>query len=126
MCKVQEQSWLMEYVSLTNHQPFNSTTLYCRRRSRNRRRNYWNCLCCKERIRWNINTKTCQTRSDDYEDQYLRRQGQRPTRNQRPEVFSRYYGGLPKLQSPKVKSKSKKPNPFCEECGSKIAWGSWQ
>ena len=38
-----------------------------------------------------------------------------------PEVFSRYYRS-PEDESPKVKkSKSKKPNPFCEECGSKIA-----
>jgi len=38
-----------------------------------------------------------------------------------PEVFSRYYRS-PEVKSPKVKkSKSKKPNPFCEECGSKIA-----
>jgi len=37
-----------------------------------------------------------------------------------PEVFSRYYRS-PEAESPKVKkSKSKKPNPFCEECGSKI------
>jgi len=39
----------------------------------------------------------------------------------RKEVFSRYYRS-PEAESPKVKkSKSKKPNPFCEECGSKIA-----
>jgi len=37
-----------------------------------------------------------------------------------PEVFSRYYRS-PEAESPKVKSKSKKPNPFCEECGSKLA-----
>jgi len=37
-----------------------------------------------------------------------------------PEVFSRYYRS-PEDESPKVKSKSKKHNPFCEECGSKIA-----
>jgi len=38
-----------------------------------------------------------------------------------PEVFSRYYRS-PEAENPKVKkSKSKKPNPFCEECGSKIA-----
>jgi len=38
-----------------------------------------------------------------------------------PEVFSRYYRSS-EVESPKVKkSKSKKPNPFCEECGSKIA-----
>jgi len=38
-----------------------------------------------------------------------------------PEVFSRYYRS-PEAESPKVKkSKSKKLNPFCEECGSKIA-----
>jgi len=38
-----------------------------------------------------------------------------------PEVFSRYYRST-EVESPKVKkSKSKKPNPFCEECGSKIA-----
>jgi len=38
-----------------------------------------------------------------------------------PEVFSRYYRST-EAESPKVKkSKSKKPNPFCEECGSKIA-----
>ena len=37
-----------------------------------------------------------------------------------PEVFSRYYRS-PEAESPKVKSKSKKHNPFCEECGSKIA-----
>jgi len=38
-----------------------------------------------------------------------------------PEVFSRYYRPS-EVESPKVnKSKSKKPNPFCEECGSKIA-----
>jgi len=37
-----------------------------------------------------------------------------------PEVFSRYYRST-EVESPKVKkSKSKKPNPFCEECGSKI------
>jgi len=37
-----------------------------------------------------------------------------------PEVFSRYYRS-PEVESPKVKkSKSKKPNLFCEECGSKI------
>jgi len=36
------------------------------------------------------------------------------------EVFSRYYRPS-EVESPKVKkSKSKKPNPFCEECGSKI------
>ena len=39
----------------------------------------------------------------------------------RKEVFSRYYKP-PEAESPKVKkSKSKKPNLFCEECGSKIA-----
>jgi len=37
-----------------------------------------------------------------------------------PEVFSRYYRSS-EAESQKVKSKSKKPNPFCEECGSKIA-----
>ena len=38
-----------------------------------------------------------------------------------PEVFSRYYRSS-EAESPKVKkSKSKKSNPFCEECGSKIA-----
>ena len=37
-----------------------------------------------------------------------------------PEVFSRYYRS-PEAESQKVKSKSKKSNPFCEECGSKIA-----
>lgn len=37
-----------------------------------------------------------------------------------PEVFSRYYRS-PEAESQKVKSKSKKPNLFCEECGSKIA-----
>jgi len=38
-----------------------------------------------------------------------------------PEVFSRYYKP-PEDESPKVKkSKSKKPNLLCEECGSKIA-----
>ena len=38
-----------------------------------------------------------------------------------PEVFSRYYKPS-EVESPKVKeSKSKKPNLFCEECGSKIA-----
>ena len=38
-----------------------------------------------------------------------------------PEVFSRYYRSS-EVESPKVKeSKSKKPNLFCEECGSKIA-----
>jgi len=38
-----------------------------------------------------------------------------------PEVFSRYYRSS-EAESPKVKKpKSKKPNPFCEECGSKIA-----
>ncbi len=38
-----------------------------------------------------------------------------------PEVFSRYYRSS-EAESPKVKkSKSKKPNSFCEECGSKIA-----
>jgi len=37
-----------------------------------------------------------------------------------PEVFSRYYRS-PEDESPKVKkSKSKKPNLLCEECGSKI------
>ena len=37
------------------------------------------------------------------------------------EVFSRYYRS-PEVESPKVKkSESKKPNQFCEECGSKIA-----
>jgi len=43
------------------------------------------------------------------------------SRKTEPEVFSRYYRS-PEAESPKVKkSKSKKPNPFCEECGSKIA-----
>jgi len=38
-----------------------------------------------------------------------------------PEVFSRYYRS-PEAESQKVKKpKSKKPNLFCEECGSKIA-----
>jgi len=38
-----------------------------------------------------------------------------------PEVFSRYYRS-PEAESPEVKKpKSKKSNPFCEECGSKIA-----
>jgi len=38
-----------------------------------------------------------------------------------PEVFSRYYRSS-EDESPKAKKpKSKKPNPFCEECGSKIA-----
>ena len=38
-----------------------------------------------------------------------------------PEVFSRYYRS-PEAESPKVKKpKSKKSNPFCEQCGSKIA-----
>jgi len=43
------------------------------------------------------------------------------SRKVEPEVFSRYYRPS-EVESPKVKkSKSKKPNPFCEECGSKIA-----
>jgi len=43
------------------------------------------------------------------------------SRKVEPEVFSRYYRS-PEDESPKVKkSKSKKPNLFCEECGSKIA-----
>jgi len=43
------------------------------------------------------------------------------SRKVEPEVFSRYYRS-PEAESPKVKkSKSKKSNPFCEECGSKIA-----
>jgi len=43
------------------------------------------------------------------------------SRKVEPEVFSRYYRS-PEVESPKVKkSKSKKPNLFCEECGSKIA-----
>jgi len=42
------------------------------------------------------------------------------SRKVEPEVFSRYYRS-PEDESPKVKkSKSKKPNLFCEECGSKI------
>jgi len=42
------------------------------------------------------------------------------SRKAEPEVFSRYYRS-PEDESPKAKkSKSKKPNPFCEECGSKI------
>jgi hypothetical protein len=47
---------------------------------------------------------------------------EKPKGNQKtdPEVFSRYYRS-PEAESPKVKPKSKKPNPFCEECGSKIA-----
>jgi hypothetical protein len=48
---------------------------------------------------------------------------EKPKRSQKtePEVFSRYYRS-PEAESPKVKkSKLKKPNPFCEECGSKIA-----
>ena len=37
------------------------------------------------------------------------------------EIVSRYYRS-PEAESPKVKkSKSKKPNLFCEECGAKIA-----
>jgi len=46
----------------------------------------------------------------------------KPKRSQKtePEVFSRYYRPS-EVESPKVKkSKSKKPNPFCEECGAKI------
>ena len=43
------------------------------------------------------------------------------SRKVEPEVFSRYYR-YSEAESPKVKKpKSKKPNPFCEECGSKIA-----
>ncbi len=43
------------------------------------------------------------------------------SRKTEPEVFSRYYRS-PEAESPKVKkSKLKKPNSFCEECGSKIA-----
>ena len=43
------------------------------------------------------------------------------SRKVEPEVFSRYYRS-PEDESPKPKkSKSKKPNLFCEECGSKIA-----
>jgi len=43
------------------------------------------------------------------------------SRKVEPEVFSRYYRSS-EVESPKVKkSKSKKPNLFCEECGSKIA-----
>jgi len=43
------------------------------------------------------------------------------SRKVEPEVFSRYYRS-PEDESPKVKkSKSKKPNLFCEECGAKIA-----
>jgi len=47
---------------------------------------------------------------------------EKPKRSQKtePEVFSRYYRSS-EAESPKVKSKSKNPNPFCEECGSKIA-----
>jgi len=42
------------------------------------------------------------------------------SRKVEPEVFSRYYRS-PEAESPKVKKpKSKKHNPFCEECGSKI------
>jgi len=48
---------------------------------------------------------------------------EKPKGNQKtePEVFSRYYRS-PEAESPKVKKpESKKSNPFCEECGSKIA-----
>jgi len=48
---------------------------------------------------------------------------EKPKGNQKtePEVFSRYYRS-PEAENPKVKkSKLKKPNSFCEECGSKIA-----
>jgi len=48
---------------------------------------------------------------------------EKPKRSQKtePEVFSRYYRPS-EVESPKVKkSKSKKPNLFCEGCGSKIA-----
>ena len=42
------------------------------------------------------------------------------SRKTEPEVFSRYYRST-EAESPKVKkSKSKKPNLFCEECGSKL------
>ena len=49
---------------------FNPTTLYRRWSSRNRRCNYWNCLCCKEGIKWNINDQNLPRQDlDDYESQ---------------------------------------------------------
>ena len=74
--------------------------------------------------------KSRQQELEEYEKKYLNvsetkaRQKVKKSKTRpkaREEVFSRYYKP-PEVESPKVKkSKSKKPNLVCEECGSKIA-----
>jgi len=65
--------------------------------------------------------KKSKTRTKAKKEQTAPAEKTKDSQKTEPEVFSRYYRSS-EAESPKVKkSKSKKPNPFCEECGSKIA-----
>jgi len=64
--------------------------------------------------------KKSKTRTKAKKEQTAPAEKPKGSQKTEPEVFSRYYRPF-EVESPKVKkSKSKKPNPFCEECGSKI------
>jgi len=64
--------------------------------------------------------KKSKTRTKAKKEQTAPAEKPKGSQKTEPEVFSRYYRSS-EVESPKVKeSKSKKPNPFCEECGSKI------
>ena len=64
--------------------------------------------------------KKSKTRTKAKKEQTAPAEKTKDSQKTEPEVFSRYYKS-PEVESPKVKkSKSKKPNLFCEECGSKI------
>ena len=65
--------------------------------------------------------KKSKTRTKAKKEQTAPAEKTKDSQNVKKEVFSRYYRPF-EVKSPKVKkSKSKKPNPFCEECGSRIA-----
>ena len=65
--------------------------------------------------------KKSKTRTKAKKEQTAPAEKPKGSQKTEPEVFSRYYKSS-EVESPKVKeSKSKKPNLFCEECGSKIA-----
>ena len=64
--------------------------------------------------------KKSKTRTKAKKEQTAPAEKPKGSQKTEPELFSRYYRSS-EVESPKVKeSKSKKPNPFCEECGSKI------
>ena len=78
---VQEQKWLMEYVSLTNHQEVQFQPLYIAGGAAAIGAAIVGIIFVVKRGSSGTSTpKPARQDLDDYEEQYLRRQGQRPTR----------------------------------------------